>query len=549
MSSVIRSLVREILMEDQAYKRLTGKKYTADVEMFRDAVGKPDYYIHLSDIPKLGVNPQTGYLPGLYLYPNTKANYEAVILGSGQGSVVASRAARYVFLVKLRNDLNLLRMDSLNDHLNETFDSIVKPILDDALDIRTMAVGTNAKDYFNSDGTFKKQWSQSSVVPVLRVSPEDLETAGDETLPRAVEKIVELIDEVLDLIPLKGKARAPVAVELNKKIRRVLQESGISSVMRDGVPFIDSPHRYGKEEVAGVKVTSTGTVTSTAITTARNTLVILVNQFVDFDDADGRVTFNPEKLSYLKAVQRGSTLGSRNYELSALFKGIASRLKSTAKFYYYIMRAGGPDTRASAISELLRSSEAPNPRFAEYESGVGELVGKDGEPVSRRELATKILDALMAAMSRPGKQITREYLMKKKGTEELNILLALGGGEFDGIVDSGQKFSGGGRLYGALGIEGQQTFILPPIDSKLEGGGPVVMIDRMVGLSADATPRGSVQGTSIENYEESSPREIAISSRQRVPDEEAKAAYRAGKSISRTRERLSTSLDYPPEGI
>jgi len=545
MSKVVRMLVREMLVEMQAYKRVTGKKYTADIEAFRDSVGKPGYYIHLSDIPKLGVNPKTGYLPGLYLYPNTKENYEAALLGSGRGSVVAGRASRYAFLVKLRSDLKLLDTADLNEYINKKFDSIVKPILDEALDTKLMRAGENAKTYFGADGEFNKNWSQSSVVPVLSVKPEHLEEVGDDSIQRSVEKIIPLVEELHALMPLKGKQRAPIALELNKKIHKTLRSIGVHSTLRDGVPTIDSRYSYGKEDVAGVKVSAAGTVSTTGIENSWNTLMGLIRGFVDFEKFGGEITFNPEKLNNLNQGQRGSSLGRKVYEDDPLFKGTAERLKNTAKFYYYIMRAGGPDTRASAIGDLLRYSEPPNPRFGQSEDVVGELVGKGGEPVSGRELATKILDALLVTMSRPSKQITREDLKKKNAREELNILLALGGEDFDGVVDSGVKLPGSPVIYGSLGIEGQQTFILPPIDSKLEGGGPVVMIDRLEGLAADKTPAGSVHGTAIELYQDKSPREVALSSRVGVPNDEVYRAKNAGKSISRTRERFSTARDYP----
>jgi hypothetical protein len=549
MSKVVRMLVREMLTEMQAYKRVTGKKYTADIEMFRDSVGKPGYYIHLSDIPKLGVNPKTGYLPGLYLYPNTKENYEAALLGSGRGSVVAGRASRYAFLVKLRSDLKLLDTADLNEYIDRKFESIVKPILDETLDTRVMRSGENAKKYFDKNGSFNKQWSQSSVVPSLDVTPGALEEVGDDSIRRSVEKIIPLIEELHALMPLKGKQRAPIAIELNKKIHKTLRSIGIYSTLSDGVPTIDSRYRYGKEDVAGVKVSTAGTVSTTGIENAWNTLTSLIRGFIDLEKFGGEITFNPGKLDFLNQKQSGSSLGRKMYQDDMIFKGVEERLKNTAKFYYYIMRAGGPDTRASAIGDLLRYSEPPNPRSGQSGDSVGELVGKRGEPVSGRELATKILDALLVTMSRPGKQITREDLKKKNAREELNILLALGGEDFDGVVDSGVKLPGSPVIYGSLGIEGQQTFILPPIDSKLEGGGPVVMIDRLEGLAADKTPAGSVHGTAIELYQDRSPREVALSSRVGVPNDEVYRAKNAGKSISRTRERFSTARDYPKEDV
>ena len=75
------------------------------------------------------------------------------------------------------------------------------------------------------------------------------------------------------------------------------------------------------------------------------------------------------------------------------------------------------------------------------------------------------------------------------------------------------------------------------------------MIDRLQGIAADKTPAGSVHGTAIELYQDKSPREVALSNKVGVPNDEVYRAKNAGKSISRTRERFSTALDYPKEDV
>ena len=62
---LIRSLIREVLAED-AYKERTGKRFTADIDKIRDNLEKKGYFLHFSDVPKIGVNPKSPYLPGSY---------------------------------------------------------------------------------------------------------------------------------------------------------------------------------------------------------------------------------------------------------------------------------------------------------------------------------------------------------------------------------------------------------------------------------------------------------------------------------------------------
>ena len=71
MDCIVRSLVREILKED-AYKKMTGKRFTADIEAVRDTVGKQGYFLHFTDTPKIGVNPKSKYVPGVYFYPQVQ---------------------------------------------------------------------------------------------------------------------------------------------------------------------------------------------------------------------------------------------------------------------------------------------------------------------------------------------------------------------------------------------------------------------------------------------------------------------------------------------
>lgn len=132
LGSMIRSLVREILRED-AYKEKTGKRFTADIEAVRDTVDMEGYFLHFTEVPKIGVNPMSKYIAGVYFYPNTREIYDGFFKDVQTIYRGAGRAARYVYLVKLKPGLDIVEGAAINERIREALSVAFKPILDAGL--------------------------------------------------------------------------------------------------------------------------------------------------------------------------------------------------------------------------------------------------------------------------------------------------------------------------------------------------------------------------------------------------------------------------------
>ena len=509
--------MREILRED-AYKRETGKRYTGDIKKFRDTVGKPGYYIHLTDVPKLGLNPKSSYLPGLYLYPHTKYNYETLIMGH-RGNFVAGVASRYAYLVKLRDDLKLLKPDDLNNYLNERYHSIVDPVLEEMLDARILKEPENAKKFYQGDDFIRSM--ERGDLPEVEVTAEMLERLGDSSYEENAEKIIGLIRSLEEIRPLSGKELKSRAAEVNREAVRVLGEvMGVGNVdVRDGTPYMTE---FNGEKNFGVAYSKTGAIVSTSIRKAIENLGQMVKEVTTM--RGGVPAIDREKIERRK--KESGNYGARYDRLLTHSKATYTR---TAALYFFLMGPSGAGTRAKAIGYVLNYPDR----------GENMLIAPDGGRVKEIEVIRRVRAALLAGMSSSASRMTPPRL-KGLGKEELNLLLALGGDEWDGVVDKGTVKNT--ITYGSLGREKQQTFIKAPINPKLEGGGPVVMLDRMEGLAADKTPEGSTEGTDYMNYEPESPRERELERRYSRPDKQ-------NWKPRITREKFATAQDYPKEDI
>jgi len=508
--------VREILNED-AYKRETGKRYTGDIEKFRDTVGKPGYYIHLSDVPKIGINPKSNFLPGLYLYPHSKSNFETLIMGH-RGNFIAGNMARYAFLVKLRDDLKILKPDDLNSYLNKKYFGTVGPIIDEMLDVRILKEPENAKKFYSADGEFYKSPAAGDI-PAVEVTAEMLERLGNNVYEENAERIVRLTNSFIDMQPLSGKQLKARAAELNAESVKTLEEilgRGYVNV-KDGTPYVNfASFTQSGDQLFGVAYSKTGAIISSSI---RKAIENLQRMVADITTMKGeRLVIDREKIE--KRKRQSGDYGARNDRLLTRSK---STQQKTAELYYFLMRASGSSTRAKAIGYVMSNTN-------NYQ-----LAANGGGTVPQSKVIERIRSALLDAMSTSTFKMTPERL-GGKDTEEINILFALGGDDWAGVEDKGTINNT--VLYGSLGREVQQTFIKAPILQKLEGGGPVVMLDRMEGLPADKTPKGSTQGTDYMNYEPESPRELELQKRYSRP-----GAHKGKPNI--TREKFATARDYP----
>ena len=144
MLNEIRDLVSLMLMEDK-YKEMTGKRYDADVRKFSELASntpeeafKNGYYVHFTDTPKIGINPQSPYMKGYYFYPLTKTilkNFIGNVSTSNRGQ---ARAARYVYLVKITPE-NILESDKIYDSILKRLMILIDPIKENLLDTTTLS--------------------------------------------------------------------------------------------------------------------------------------------------------------------------------------------------------------------------------------------------------------------------------------------------------------------------------------------------------------------------------------------------------------------------
>lgn len=130
---IVKFLIKEILAED-AYKKKTGFRFNEDIKAVANSVNKPGYFLHFSDVPKIGINPSSGYFPGLYMYPNTQEIYDFIFSDIGN-FVGAGRGARYVYLVKLNPNVKILEgYENIKRIVGQARAKIMKPLFDAGVD-------------------------------------------------------------------------------------------------------------------------------------------------------------------------------------------------------------------------------------------------------------------------------------------------------------------------------------------------------------------------------------------------------------------------------
>ncbi len=122
------------LFEDK-FKRETGKRFTKDLEKIKDAVGKDNFFVHFTDTPKIGINPRSTFLPGLYAYPLTREIYEKFVISVDEYARGQGRAGRYVFLLKIKPDAKIIEGKELEGRIVKNFAYCIAPLLDSNLAI------------------------------------------------------------------------------------------------------------------------------------------------------------------------------------------------------------------------------------------------------------------------------------------------------------------------------------------------------------------------------------------------------------------------------
>lgn len=120
------------LFEDK-FKRETGKRFTDDLQKIKDAVDKEKFFVHFTDTPKIGINPRSTFLPGLYTYPLTREIYEKFVISVDEYARGQGRAGRYVFLLKMKPDAKIIEGKELEGRIVKNFAYCIAPLLDSNL--------------------------------------------------------------------------------------------------------------------------------------------------------------------------------------------------------------------------------------------------------------------------------------------------------------------------------------------------------------------------------------------------------------------------------
>jgi hypothetical protein len=124
--------MRRGLFEDK-FKRETGKRFTGDLQKIKDAVGKENFFVHFTDTPKVGVNPKSQFIPGVYAYPLTRDVYEKFVISVDEYARGQARAGRYVFLLKLKSSARVIEGPELEERIVKNFAHCVAPLLNSEL--------------------------------------------------------------------------------------------------------------------------------------------------------------------------------------------------------------------------------------------------------------------------------------------------------------------------------------------------------------------------------------------------------------------------------
>ena len=450
--NVVRSLIREILKED-AYKEMTGKRFTADIEAVRDTVGEQGYFLHFTDTPKIGVNPKSIYVPGVYFYPNTQEIYDAFFKDASDYYRGAGRAARYVYLVKLKPGLKIVEGDGINEKIKGLMQDSLEPILSAGLDDSIY----RARPKFFNAWHEKRSRGLSGGVDLKYPSIEEMRGSG--MLDKVMKNFEELsqIHQLLKNRPRMTKEEQRIAFlkDHNDRLNRFIGKFGSGEQGVDTLKSLDSKDVSDHlKSLEGLLSYAGGTLEKRNSPTKKYVLDLdrLAYHLRDYYSVPlNGVSMKPGKQS------GGIALGT--IALSSIPSAVLSYAEHIVNHW---------DLR-NMIQHI---------KWLYSESSNAELSLKSGGTVTLGELKRKCVAALEAALGASAKSL--RAAVRRDDTVGTNIILALSGGE-DGVNDTGR----GGALdvvYGHGGIlgiyEGKQLFLKAPIGDKVD---IVTMIDRFEG--------------------------------------------------------------------
>lgn len=458
--SLVRGFVREILSED-AYKKRTGKRFTDDVEKIRNNLDKEGYFLHFSDVPKIGINPKSRYLPGVYFYPNIKEIYDGFVknvVGTYRG---AGRASRYVFLVRLKDGLNIVEGEQIKERAHETLRSISKPLLD--LDIDDSSRVGREKD-FKQEVFHRLEGISSNMADPQLKSIDQIDSKLLEKVYKNYSDLGEIYKDFINRPRMSEKQKEEFIKKLNGRLAEYRKRFGPTAA---GV----APTLEGLDPKSVEKF-------NIRIKSAMSPAKISPNGELRLTDADIDKELKDLSREYpIRYSETGPSIAGINraavLQATIALNGSSAMVKSFVEYF------------AEPVQDIKNTT-----KFLRWllDKNDLQLQLRSGETASLADLKAQCVKRLEETM---GNNYTR--LMKAVNGADLvgvNILLVMGSGIVDGINDTGRNKSdivwGHGGILGKY--EGAQLFLSAPVTNKFE---IVTMIDRYEGESESWEPPGS----------------------------------------------------------
>lgn len=474
----IRDLVCEILRED-AYKKKTGSRYTGDIDMFKNSVNKDGYYLHFSDVPKVGINPKSNFLPGIYLYPNIKPIYDAFFADPKGWHRGQARAARYVYLVKINPGLKIVEGKSeIFESSQATMKKIIEPLINANL---SDWIVKNDEDKEKLKNIVKQQALGFSYADPSHRYPnlKELEEMG--LLSLILEKQKSFKDKVDELNKIKSELASKSVKNMSKdELRNFLrQKLERLNVLLDnslgGGMFSPKYERELRDNTADLETALT--VISKSLT---KQLKELVNPFIvgpTFEKSLETFHYHPHNTVHERRSGGLSTIGPILRD-SATLPMLATLLVANAgKLSYKLI---------NLLGNMKRSND--------------KLLTKNNTFVSKSDIANKCFEAAKEVL---GEQMYQKLVkaISQKDEVGINTIVAIGNSDgvndisdFDSDVYEKLKSGEGGYakhslLSGTAGVLGRyesaQLFLKAPISNKIS---IISMVDRFEGSPSDYLP-------------------------------------------------------------
>jgi len=502
--NVIRLLIREMLTED-AYKKRTGHRFVDDINLVKNSVNKDGYFLHFSDVPKIGINPKSSYLPGVYFYPNIEPLYKTFFANVGGPWRGQGRAARYVYLVKLKPNVNLIEGKEITEKAKKIISEITEPFLSSNLDV---------SDYLNYP---KKLYEPSQFYATMRTSftlikakYPSIDEIKNSGLLDVAEKNAKDLFELYKILVKRPKMSEAKKIEFSNNFNQMLVK------YFNRFTEIDFRHlSYNKD------FTLDNALSTKSVKGVLDRIVRIMSPY-EIDSTGNSIVLNESKLKMMHSeessfgpIREPSIRGAEiNFKLNVLSAAIKLRA-TTSEIYSYIMNMRN-NSIPEMISEFIRwLYSSANKNF--------DLIQNNGKTLPLSSITNQCIDNLKNIL---GENYTKFLKVIQKDEVGTMIMLVMGP-DVDGVNDTGSIEVGSKNDYqiafgqgGRLGqYEGRQLFLKAPIENKIE---IITMIDRFEGVPDTEKIPGSHTPDTENSYDTNEdPRYYALKKRlhRNVEDE------------------------------